>query len=142
MKILIFAMSWFLAISILNAEDIKKSTGTKAAIVKSGSSAEVMTESNISKEKIKKAEVSRLRELRKKQNMEIVELKKAQKKELAGLEGNFKNRIKMKSDHRKMIRNLKLKHKQAQMEFKKAHPVKEDSKKKEKVEVKKKSDLK
>ncbi|MCK5357383.1 MAG: hypothetical protein KAJ48_03215 [Elusimicrobiales bacterium] len=141
MRILIFAVSCFLAISILNAEDIKKSTGTKAAIVKSSSSAKVMEGDNAAKGKIE-AEVSTLRELRKKQNMEIVELKKAQKKELAGLEGNFKNRIKMKSDHRKMIRNLKLKHRQAQMEFKKAHPVKEDSKKKEKVEVKKKSDLK
>ncbi len=151
MKTLIFIISCFLTVAILNAEDVEKPAVTKAAVVvKSSSPAKVAMGRNVVKGKIK-AEISTLRELRRIQNMKTVELKKSQNKEIEALEKNadFENshkfrkaRKKMKSEHKKVLRELKAMHKKNQKEFKKDRQVKQDFKKEKRSKGKKKEGVK
>ena len=86
-------------------------------------------------EKKKKPKIATLAELRKFQNMEIVKLKKSQTKEFEVLMENggapvkSNLRMKMKTEHRTKIKDLKLRHRKEQVDFRKAHPLKKDSKK-------------
>ncbi len=159
MKILIFAVSWFLAISILNAGDTEKiinesssttkNDNAKVEIIKSSTTllgksnslapnkvdGKIILSSDTLKskpkvEEKKKLEIFTIAELRKKQNMEIVELKKKQNKEIKAFEEVSKARIKLKSAHRNVMKDLKLRHRAEQMEFKKAHPLKKGEVKK------------
>ena len=160
MKILIILVSCFLSISILNAEDIKKSTAAlevevekpellkpvtdndKGVVKSTGALAgkPITISSNTLKgelqiEKKKKPKIITLAELRKLQNMEIVKLKKSQTKEFKFLMENEGTsvksnlRMKMKTEHRTKIKDLKLRHRKEQVGFRKAHSLKKDSKK-------------
>jgi hypothetical protein len=166
MKILMFAVSVFLSVGILNAGDMEKiinessstekNNNTKVEIIKSSTAlfgksnslvpktvdGKIVLSSTTLKSKPKaekkKFKISTIAELRKKQNMEIVELKKKQNKEIKAFEDDSKARIKIKSEYRKVMKDLKLKHRAEQMEFKKIHPLKKDSQKGKQVEGKKK----